>query len=250
MRTNFGFGWVALARSVSIGVAIGILMLAAWSPAGAHDNGTTAHLWNHIQKMGEAGTINDSGNPVHWTKLKGVPSTIADGVDNIGVAAFGLKQAYGAYFVDTAKIQRRLTSSCSTGQAVKSVAQDGTVTCTAGPLGKSKRIADTGQICNVMCTEGSLALTPGTWAITAKITLNQSEGGERLYASCQLHAAGLVDETFVQVTSDAYYTVDTVQMQLIATYTESANTSVNCRDFDFGDVDGTNLSIIAIRLAD
>ena len=89
------------------------------------------------------------------------------------------------------------------------------------PKALSKRIADTGQICDNFCTEGSLALTTGTWAITAKITISQVEGGERLYAYCELHAGGLVDSATTQVFGDAFYTSDTLPMQLLATYTQT-----------------------------
>ena len=178
-----------------------------------------------------------------------MPSSIADGVDNIGVAGFGLKQVFGAYFVDTEKIQRRVAAACGTGQAIKQINQNGTIVCSVGPQAVSKRIADTGQICNVLCTEGSLALTPGTWAITAKITVSQNVGGERLYVFCELHAGGLVDSAVTQVFGDAFYTHDTLPMQLIATYADSANASVNCGDGDVGSAFGNNLSIMAIRVS-
>ena len=35
-------------------------------------------------ELSAAGTINAAGNPVDWTKLKGVPTDFADGIDNIG----------------------------------------------------------------------------------------------------------------------------------------------------------------------
>jgi hypothetical protein len=38
--------------------------------------------------LGSAGTINESGNPVHWTKLKGVPNGFTDRVDGIGPLAY------------------------------------------------------------------------------------------------------------------------------------------------------------------
>jgi hypothetical protein len=39
--------------------------------------------------LSTAGTINTTENPVDWTKLKGVPAGIADGVDDIGVTDHG-----------------------------------------------------------------------------------------------------------------------------------------------------------------
>ena len=115
MRTNFGFGWVAMAQAVVVSVVTAVVVVTLLNPssAGAHDNGTTGHLWNHIKAMGDAGTINDSGNPVHWTKLKGVPASIADGLDNIGSPGFGLELTRNlTYFVNTSEIQRRVCA-CS-----------------------------------------------------------------------------------------------------------------------------------------
>jgi hypothetical protein len=40
-------------------------------------------------ELNTAGTINDTGNPVDWTKLKGVPTGFADGVDDTGGAGDG-----------------------------------------------------------------------------------------------------------------------------------------------------------------
>jgi len=239
----------AVGRAIVIGGAIVLVGATVLGPVVAHDNGTTSHLWDHIKAMREVGTINESTNPVDWTKLKGVPSTIADGIDNIGAAGFGIKQVFGAFFVDTEKIQRRVATACATGQAIQQINQNGTIVCTTGPKALTLRIADTGQICNVSCTEGSLALTPGTWAITAKITVTQNVGGERLYVFCELHAGGLEDSAGTQVFGDAYYTNDTLPMQLLATYTDNANASVNCGDGDVGSAFGSSLSIIAIRVS-
>ncbi|MET1012122.1 MAG: hypothetical protein ABWY83_07050, partial [Actinomycetota bacterium] len=60
--------------------------------ARAHVGETFGHLWNeHIKpKLATPGTINAGENPVDWTKLKGVPSGLADGRDQ------GVDQAVGA----------------------------------------------------------------------------------------------------------------------------------------------------------
>jgi hypothetical protein len=42
-----------------------------------------------VPGLAAPGTINASGNPVDWTKLKGVPAGFADGVDNVGGAGDG-----------------------------------------------------------------------------------------------------------------------------------------------------------------
>jgi hypothetical protein len=42
-------------------------------------------VWNQIKPLlSNPGTVNDADNPVHWTKLKGVPAGFADGT---GIAA-------------------------------------------------------------------------------------------------------------------------------------------------------------------
>ena len=37
------------------------------------------------QLLSDSGTVNDTANPVDWTKLKGVPAEFADGTDNSGL---------------------------------------------------------------------------------------------------------------------------------------------------------------------
>jgi hypothetical protein len=46
-------------------------------------------LYYRESELNTAGTINDSGNPVDWTKLKSVPAGFADGVDDVGGAGDG-----------------------------------------------------------------------------------------------------------------------------------------------------------------
>jgi hypothetical protein len=222
MLTDLRFGWAVIARAISISVAALIVVLALSGPAGAHD---------------------------HWTKLKGVPASIADGLDNVGSAGFGLELTRGnSFFVNTSEIQRRVTSSCVNGQAIKHINSTGTVTCSTGPQAYTKRIGNTGEICNGFCTEGSLTLSPGTWAITAKITVLQGQN-EPLEVLCQLVAGGLSDDSETFMSSEHHETV-TLPMQLVATLSDKVNTSVQCKDYDVGSVHGSNLSIMAIRVSD
>lgn len=62
------------------------LVVFSVSPASGHVTQKFGHLWNkHIKPMlATEGTINESRNPVDWTKLKGVPASIADGDDEVG----------------------------------------------------------------------------------------------------------------------------------------------------------------------
>lgn len=51
------------------------------------DPATQAELDAVTAGLGETGTVNEDGNPVDWTRLKGVPEGFEDGVDNTGGAA-------------------------------------------------------------------------------------------------------------------------------------------------------------------
>lgn len=111
--------------------------------------------------LGSVGTINASGNPVQWTRLKGVPVTIADGVDNVGVASVAASAplassggatptisiakadathdgylAQGDWSAFSGK-QSRVTGTCTGTNAIQSVNSDGTVGCGGGGSGWS-----------------------------------------------------------------------------------------------------------------
>jgi hypothetical protein len=237
-----------VARALTILVAGALAVAMAAPGAGAHDDGTTSHLWlDHIKPMRDPGTINTSTNPVDWTKLKGVPQTIADGTDDgVDAAGFGLLKWGSLFIVDWTKVQRRVKTACSRGQAIKSINKKGIATCTAGPRTLSKTILDTGFMCNAGCTEGTLKLTKGTWSITATIHVRQADDTtDALWVECQLHAGGLSNAArhVMETTGDA-----DLSMQLIATLTSNLNASVNCRDADVGEAQGQILSIFAMRV--
>ena len=73
-------------------LAIVLAMIVIAPGAVAHVGTEFAHLWNeHIKpRIATPGTINATANPVDWTKLKGVPAGLADGMD------MGIDQAVGA----------------------------------------------------------------------------------------------------------------------------------------------------------
>ena len=52
----------------------------------AHDHDDRYHTESELS---DPGTINDAGNPVDWTKLKGVPAGFADGTDDVSGAGDG-----------------------------------------------------------------------------------------------------------------------------------------------------------------
>ena len=69
-----------------------LLASAVLAPgAFAHVGTEFAHLWReHIKpRLATPGTINAASNPVDWTKLKGVPASLADGRDQAVDQAVG-----------------------------------------------------------------------------------------------------------------------------------------------------------------
>lgn len=241
----------SIARALVIVVAAVLAVGLGQAPrAGAHDDATTAHLWlGHIKPMKDPGTINSSTNPVDWTKLKGVPASIADGTDDgVEVAGPGLKKAFGVFFVDVTNAQRRVKTSCPAGQGIRAIDQQGAAACTKGPRGLSKTIADTGPMCNLSCTVGTLVLSPGTWQLSAKLEVYQSDFSEdSLVFDCYL-AAGGESAQGGSLLHDSWGTV-TFRLQLIATLSDDVNATLNCGDGDIGEARGLHLSIMAIRVS-
>ena len=81
---------------------------------------TQADFNSLVALLGTPGTINNSSNPVHWTKLKGVPAGFADGTDDTGpayAAGFGLNLSSQTFSVDPAQVQRRIAGDCAAGSS-------------------------------------------------------------------------------------------------------------------------------------
>jgi hypothetical protein len=124
------------------------------------------------------------------------------------------------------------------------------------PAGFSTSVNDTGIICNVGCTEGSLPLPAGTYALFGKITVDQADEDEDdMQVRCQLTSAGTeFDHTQTLMYGDGAGTyassagVATLPMQGIRTLNEVGNVNLNCNDADVGDVIGRDLKITAIKL--
>ena len=72
-------------------LAIVLAMIVIAPGAVAHVGTDFGHLWTqHIKpRIATPGTINAATNPVDWTKLKGVPAGMADGLDNAVDQAVG-----------------------------------------------------------------------------------------------------------------------------------------------------------------
>jgi hypothetical protein len=76
-----------------------------------------------LDALGTAGSINDAGNPVHWTKLKGVPAGLADGTDD-GVTT-------GTDGVAVSGMMAQLADCTTTGQIFKYNAVTNTWSCSS-----------------------------------------------------------------------------------------------------------------------
>lgn len=82
MRNKHSFRFLKKRLLPLVGcVAIAVALVG---PAGADVTTSFRHLWvDHLRpRLADAGTINDPANPLDWTRLKNVPSTLADGEDN------------------------------------------------------------------------------------------------------------------------------------------------------------------------
>ena len=172
-------------RKTRVALAALAAVLAVGSAAGTASGAGQSvfyEVWAQLGPLlGDPGTINSADNPVHFTKLKGVPATLADGVDNgIDRAGFGLKRNLYPnleFAVDTAKIQQRITRACPAGQAVQSIAANGTVTCSAprpvvyhGFDESAKGFPNADPIGNDWSTiGGGLDLPAGSYTFVAKV---------------------------------------------------------------------------------
>jgi hypothetical protein len=186
---------------------VGLSLLLTGVIAGTAAGGplTWQQVWEQIRPLlSDPGTINASDNPVHWTKLRGVPAGLADGLDNgVDRAGFGLKKNLVPnleFAVDPAKIQRRVGGTCPAGQAVRSIGADGTVACVnAAPpvvyFGWDEAEGGQDPIGNDWSSVGgALDLPAGSFSLVAKLQVQGGHdggddvGGQLDWLYCQLHA--------------------------------------------------------------
>jgi hypothetical protein len=129
----------------------------------------------------------------------------------------------------------------------------------AAPDGYASFDDETGIICNGSCQEGSLPNLPaGSYAIFAKILIDQPSDDNRLNGRCRLHAGADTDDAIVAQIGPApesfdsgrlFLRSDTLNMQVVHTFANDGGKAyVNCRDQDIGDARGWDLKITAIRL--
>ena len=99
------FNYANVAATLAVVIALG------FTPAAAHITNGFNHLWgDHIKpKLSTPGEVNSTNNPLHWTKLKGVPAGIADGVDDgtalrTAITANGTPFSQGPGFVSVERL--------------------------------------------------------------------------------------------------------------------------------------------------
>jgi hypothetical protein len=112
---------------------------------------------------------------------------------------------------------------------------------------------NTGEICNVGCTELTLRAIPaGSYLILAKIRVLQEDHDADTIVHCELVAGADMATadtdlaTFAIQDNDA--PVATLPLEVVHTFEATDNASINCEDADFGNVSGTFAKIAAIRL--
>ncbi|MBI4261720.1 MAG: hypothetical protein HY658_14285 [Actinobacteria bacterium] len=244
-----------IGRALAVLASATLIGLFAAGQAAGH-SGNTGHLWNqHIEPLGEPGTINDAGNPLHWTKLKGVPGAFADGIDAGTQAGFGLihgRPGQVQLQVRTDQIQARVNGSCGVGSAIGAVDIQGGVTCNPMPMpeGVSNAFYHFDDVVGAIDSEGlrsvgALNLPPGQYIVWAKLVIRWLDlDRDRAIVHCELHVGGDFDVARVSLLHDRL-TDDTVPMMVIGGSDDPLQADVLCRD-DGTDARGTFLKIVAI----
>lgn len=136
-----------------------------------HNHDATYAQLAAFNAMATPGTINTAGNPVDWTKLKGVPAGFADGVDDTGLLSVttdtsltGAGTGGSPLAVNTTNIQSRVTGTCAGNSFVIGVNPSGTVNCGSGNGGTVTSVTATSPLTSTGGAAPVIALPQATTA--------------------------------------------------------------------------------------
>jgi hypothetical protein len=119
------------------------------------------------------GTINDPNNPVHWTKLKGVPAEFADGTDNVGGAGGSVTSITAGAGLVAAPNPITTTGTLRVNfagpGAADSVARSDHTH--AAPVETDPTWTGPADIGSDIARDGNVGIGPGTGLIDAKLTI-------------------------------------------------------------------------------
>jgi hypothetical protein len=162
--------------------------------------------------------------------------------------------------IDPSTVQRRVTGSCTVGQAIAQINQDGTVACSTGPQ-VFLRAPGGGDVPNDAATIGSLPLPAGKYLITAKLAVRPTHIGDETDdywdVNCTLAAGGDTDEASESDdTSEDFHFGRSGTLNMIVTHEFAGPGSATVDCHDDGDASGPSdlsfmsLVIAAIRVGD
>jgi len=205
-------------------LALAVVIAAALvAPAGAHKGGSHIFKKHVLPKLQNPGTINSPNNPVDWTRLKGVPAGIADGVDDAGAGE-----------PDPSVVQTRVSGNCTVGSSIRQINQDGTVECETDDVdggdaatldgldstqlspasgdGRSTDLQLSGSDQTVLTAP---ITTAGLTAVLASAALHlKSDGNSSDLASCNLRFDGAI-ESVLYATDVPNTTFDNASLSLV-----------------------------------
>jgi hypothetical protein len=150
--------------------------------------------------------------------------------------------------LDSNVVQKRINGTCAAWESIRSVSSTGSVFCSHGPAAFSAHDDYTGIICNDFCTEGTLSVPAGIYAVSAQIQGDNSlAAGADFFVQCRLSAGDDVNYARFYSHNNSL-AATTLPMQLVHWFTSAGKVAVDCEDLGFGDVSGGALRITAISL--
>jgi hypothetical protein len=121
--------------------------------------------------------------------------------------------------------------------------------------------SDTGIICDDFCTEGSIAVGPGSWFIQADIWMECQDGfarggfahdcvDEEPHAICEITADGakLTGSQLWASDTEAFYELPSFSMHRAVSFSVPRTLELRCRDAGESEYVGRDMSLTAIRL--